>query len=219
MISSYTVALPAPTMGDRRSQIGRVGPDSQQQQGREHRADEMGRDVGHRFPRGKVAGEGERERHRGVDVCTGEMAGGVDHRHDHQAEDQGDPDGAEVTAVLRIGDDPTAPANTRAKTASPSASARRARSGLASRVSTATSDSNASTRSGSGRGSGDLLELSPQGRRLPVLVALAGIDRAGIAAAHRDHGVGALTTSSVSGFGNSLRGRRRSRPSPRAPRG
>ena len=37
------------------------------------------------------------------------------------------------------------------------------------------------------------LDVLPGGIvEIPVLVALAGIDRAGIAAAHRDHGVGGL---------------------------
>jgi hypothetical protein len=38
---------------------------------------------------------------------------------------------------------------------------------------------------------------------LPVLVALARAERAGIAAAHRDHDVAACTTSCASGLGNS----------------
>jgi hypothetical protein len=36
---------------------------------------------------------------------AGEVAGRVDHRHDHQPEDEGDADGAERTRVLRLGDD------------------------------------------------------------------------------------------------------------------
>jgi len=39
---------------------------------------------------------------------------------------------------------------------------------------------------------------------LPVLVSLARVDRAGVAAAHRDHTSAALTNSSVKGFGKLL---------------
>jgi hypothetical protein len=35
---------------------------------------------------------------------AGEVAGGVDHRHDHQPEDERDPDGAEDALVEGIGD-------------------------------------------------------------------------------------------------------------------
>ncbi len=52
-----------------------------------------------------MAAEDERDRHRRVDVRSREVTGRVNHRHDHQAEDQSDPDGAERSAVDGIGDD------------------------------------------------------------------------------------------------------------------
>ncbi len=52
-----------------------------------------------------MTGEGEGEGHRGVEVGAGEMAGRVDHRHDHQAEDERDADGAQHAGVDSVGDD------------------------------------------------------------------------------------------------------------------
>ena len=65
----------------------------------------LGADVGERLAAGEVAGEGEGERHRRVEVGAGEVAGRVDHRHDHQAEDERDADRAERAGVDRVGDD------------------------------------------------------------------------------------------------------------------
>jgi len=47
----------------------------------------------------------ERHSHRRVDVRTGEVAGCIDHRHDHQSEDQRDAHRAKGRVVASVGDD------------------------------------------------------------------------------------------------------------------
>ena len=92
--------------GQRRAEVRRLArPDRQQQRRGRDRAEQLGGDVGERLATGEVAGEGEGERHRRVEVGAGEVAGRVDHRHDHQAEDERDADGAEHSGVHRVGDD------------------------------------------------------------------------------------------------------------------
>ena len=54
---------------------------------------------------GKWRVQRERNRHRGVDVRAGEMPGGVDHRHDHEAEGENDALDAERAVVLGVRDD------------------------------------------------------------------------------------------------------------------
>ncbi len=84
---------------------GLVGPGGQQDEGAGGGAGELRGDVGAGVAGGEVAGERERDGHCRVDVRAGEVAGGVDHGHDDQPEDEADPDGAEGPAVLGIGDD------------------------------------------------------------------------------------------------------------------
>ena len=95
--------------GQGRAQVRRgARPDREQQRRRGDRPEHLGGYVGERLAPREVAGEGEGERHRRVEVRAGEVAGRVDHRHDHQAEDERDADRAERAGVDGVGDDRTA---------------------------------------------------------------------------------------------------------------
>ena len=52
----------------------------------------LGGDIGRNMAVGKVASGGEGQSDSGVEVRSGDMAGGVDHGHDDQAEGGGDAD-------------------------------------------------------------------------------------------------------------------------------
>ena len=52
-----------------------------------------------------MAGEGEGKSHRRVEVGAGEVAGRVDHGHDHQAEDERDADRTQGSGMHGVGDD------------------------------------------------------------------------------------------------------------------
>ena len=68
-------------------------------------ADELRADVRGGVAAPEVAGERERERHRGVDVRARKVTGRVDHHGDDQPEHEADPDRAERAVVLGVGDD------------------------------------------------------------------------------------------------------------------
>jgi len=86
-------------------------------------------DVGDGLAGGQVAGQREGEGDGRVEVGPGEMAGCVDHRHDRQAEDEGDAHRAERAGVLGLVTIAPQPAKTSVKAPIASAAARRPRLG------------------------------------------------------------------------------------------
>ena len=117
------------------------------------------------------------------------MAGGVDHDHDDQAEDEPDPDRAERAVVDRVGDDRAAAGEDereRCEALGRGAPqqvrlghrAQRRPVGAYSRLDLVANPTHCLDVL-----TGGILEL-------PVLISLARVDRAGVAAAHRDHRVG-----------------------------
>jgi hypothetical protein len=66
------------------------------------------RDVHGCFSEGEVSGGYKRNAHRRVDVGTRQMAGRVDHRHDHEAEGRSDSSRAERASSFGVDHDRTA---------------------------------------------------------------------------------------------------------------
>ena len=100
MITNISIAVRTPRRPGRcrRRRVGSVAPSSAgfSARSRSSRAaargpGDLGCDVGERLAGREVASQRERQGHRRVDVGTGEVAGGVDHGHDHETEDEGDP--------------------------------------------------------------------------------------------------------------------------------
>ena len=166
------------------------------QRGEEHErggggAQQLRRDVGERVGRREVAAEREGDRDRRVDVRPGEVARGVDHGHDDQPEGEADADRAERAVAAGVRDDRAAAREDERERRH----ALRGRAAPERHALGAPARRRASARARrSRRGSGGRRRGRLAGRvvELPVLVALARVDRAGVAAAHRDHDVGGL---------------------------
>ena len=151
--------------------------------GRE-RAGDLRQPVGAGARPREVPGEHEGERHGGVEVRARHVTDGVDHRHDHEPEVIATPTWPSwpVFASTMIAPQP-------AKTSAnvPIASAASARTHASSR----SRDEPLHARVDLVADPAYRLEvLSGRVVELPVLVALARVDRARVAAAHRDHDVG-----------------------------
>ena len=71
-------------------------------------APELGRRVGAGARPGEMAGKREREADGRVEVRAGDVPDGVDHRHDHEPERQGDADVTEGAGLLVNHDRPAA---------------------------------------------------------------------------------------------------------------
>ena len=156
---------------------------------RQDRSGQLGGDVGHGLAGREVPRQREGQRHGRVDVGAREVAGGVDHDHDHQAEDQRrrrprrarrrrpswrrSPRSRRRPGRMWPGPRPAPGAPDQARCI---------RRQLAEQEPHPLLDLVADPAHGLEVLAGGVLEL-------PVLITLARIDRAGVAAAHRDHGV------------------------------
>ena len=185
--SSQRKAAPAiPTAG--RADVGDVAERGPQERGSGERAGELRGPVADGAAPGEVAAEREGEGHARVEVGAGDVADGVDPEHDHEAERDRDADVAELVVFASTMIAPH-PAKTSANVP----------------IASATSGRRCAVLTVVGKKLGHqplhaLVDLVADhthrldilaGRivELPVLVALAGIDRAGVAAPHRDHDV------------------------------
>ena len=138
-------------------------------------------------PPREVAGERERDRDCGVEMGAGDVAGRVDHAMITRPNER-DPDAAERALALRVDHDRAAAGEDQRERADRLGDAAAGERGSSLGRSSPIRPARARR---SRLGSAHRLErLAGRVIELPVLVALAGIDRAGVAAAHRDHDIG-----------------------------